>query len=190
MKIDLTNKNILVTGASRGIGAGIAKALAESGAQIAVQYNSNETAAQELAQQIGNDSKIFKTNLKNATECEQLFDNVVNEFGYVDAIVNNAGIAISSPFSNENWTAEWDETLAVNLRAVAILCKKAIEHFKTRTAGRIINISSRSAYRGEGEEYLAYAAAKAGVVTLSKSIAKTYGKDGITCFVICISSCV
>jgi len=184
MKIDLQKKNILVTGASRGIGAAISKELGKSGARIAIHYNKEKESAEEMAQIIGNDSKIFKANFQEPDNCEMLFKDVLEEFGHIDAIINNAGTAILSPLNSKNWIKEWDETMSINLRAVGILCNLAIQHFKTRKCGRIINIASRSAFRGDTAEYLAYAASKAGVVSLSKSIARAFGKDGITCFVV------
>jgi len=184
MKIDLKEFNILVTGASRGIGEAISKGLGESGARIAIHYNNNEELAQAVAKSVGNGSKIFKANLGDPAECKILFNRVLEEFGHIDVIVNNAGTAISSPITSDNWVTDWDNTLNINLRAVGILCNLAIQHFQTRKCGRIINIASRSAFRGEMPEYLAYAASKGGVVSLSKSIAKDFGKDGITCFVL------
>ena len=184
MKIDLQKKNILVTGSSRGIGAAISKELGKSGARIAIHYKREKESAEEIAKIIGNNSKVFKANLQDPDKCELLIKSVLKEFGHIDAIVNNAGTAILSPLNNENWVKEWDKTMSINLRAVGILCKLAIQHFKTRKSGRIINIASRAAFRGDTAEYLAYAASKAGVVSLSKSIARAFGKDGITCFVV------
>ena len=184
MNINLQKNNILVTGASRGIGAAIAKELGNSGARIAVHYNNNKNSAVDIARLIGNQSKTFKANLQDPIECENLFNRVLEEFGYIDTIVNNAGTLIMSPLNNKNWVKDWDETMAINLRAVGILCKLAIQHFKTRKGGRIINVASRAAFRGDTAEFLAYAASKAGVVSLSKSVAREFGKDGIKCFVI------
>ena len=184
MKVDLQKKNILVTGSSRGIGAAISKELGKSGARIAIHYKREKESAEEIAKIIGNNSKVFKANLQDPNKCELLFKSVLKEFGHIDAIVNNAGTAILSPLNDENWVKEWDETMSINLRAVGILSKLAIQHFKIRKSGRIINIASRAAFRGDTAEYLAYAASKAGVVSLSKSIARAFGKDGITCFVV------
>ena len=184
MNINLQKNNILVTGASRGIGAAIAKELGNSGARIAVHYNNNKNSAEDIARLIGNQSKTFKANLQDPIECENLFNRVLEEFGYIDTIVNNAGTLIMSPLNNKNWVKDWDETMAINLRAVGILCKLAIQHFQTRKSGRIINVASRAAFRGDTAEFLAYAASKAGVVSLSKSVAREFGKDGIKCFVI------
>lgn len=100
-------------------------------------------------------------------------------------MVNNAGICPLVPLDTEGWIERWDEVMAVNLRAVGILCREAVLYFRKRGAGgRIVNIASRAAYRGDTEEYLCYAASKGGVVSLSKSIARDFGKDDIKCFVI------
>ncbi len=184
MKIDLKGKNILVTGASRGIGRGIAEALGKSGATVAVHYRQNKTAAEALAKEIGNGSQAFRADLENPETGEQLFQDVVNAFGRLDVLVNNAGIFLNSPLESETWLAGWDKTLNVNLRAAAILSRLAILHFQQRGGGCIINISSRAAFRGDNPEHLAYAASKAGMVALTKSIARGYGKDGILAFLI------
>lgn len=184
MDINLTGKKVLITGASRGIGAAIAESMGKSGARVAIHYNSNESAASALAEKIGNGVKIFKANLEKPQECEKLFKEVVSDFGTLDVLVNNAGALIMSHLEDDNWTEIWDRTMAINLRAVGILCRRAIEHFKGKKNGHIINIASRAAFRGDTAEFLSYAASKGGVVALSKSIARDFGKDGVKCFVI------
>ncbi|NOX86527.1 MAG: SDR family oxidoreductase [Chlorobi bacterium] len=184
MKIDLTGKTILVTGASRGIGRGIAEALGKSGATVAVHYRQNKTLAEKLAEEIGNSSKAFQADLEDPESCKRLFNDVICTFNHLDVLVNNAGIFLNSPIEDETWLDDWDKTLNVNLRAAAILSRSAILHFRKRGEGRIINISSRAAFRGDNPEHLAYAASKAGMVALTKSIARGYGKDGIAAFLI------
>lgn len=184
MKIDLSNKIILVTGASRGIGRGIAEGLASAGARIAVHFNKNQEIAEQLAEEIGNGSKAFQADLQFPESCKRLFESVVEEFGRIDVLVNNAGIFFNSPLESDSWLDDWNMTMDVNLRASGILSKLAILHFLKNKGGRIINISSRAAFRGDNPEHLAYAASKAGMVALTKSIARGYGKDNITSFLI------
>ncbi|MCF6170740.1 MAG: SDR family oxidoreductase [Bacteroidales bacterium] len=184
MNIDLTGKTILVTGASRGIGRGIAEALGKSGATVAVHYRKNNELAETLAKEIGNDSRAFQADLEKPEDCNRLFEAVIATFGRLDVLVNNAGIFLNSPLESDRWLADWNTTLDVNLRATALLSRLAILHFQQRGGGRIINISSRAAFRGDNPEHLAYAASKAGMVALTRSIARGYGKNGITAFLI------
>ncbi len=186
MKIDLTGMNILVTGASSGIGSAIARALGSSGARVAVHYNSNKESAESIAAEIGNGSMAFQADLGDPEECFRLFIDVLAQFETLDVLVNNSGIIINSPMdaSAEQWVEDWDQTMAVNLTASGILCRAAVNHFTDRGGGRIINIASRAAFRGDTPDYLAYAASKGGMVAMSRSIARAFGKDGVTSFVV------
>jgi 3-oxoacyl-[acyl-carrier protein] reductase len=184
MKIDLSNTSVLVTGASRGIGAAVARAMGKAGARIAIHYRDQGQQAATLAQEIGAASEPFQADLSKVDECVALWKAVTARFGHVDTLVNNAGIALSSPLESDTaeWQEAWDATMAVNLRAPAVLSKLAIEHFQSRGGGRIINISSRAAFRGDQPAYLAYAASKGGLVALTRSIARGFGKVGIVAF--------
>jgi NAD(P)-dependent dehydrogenase (short-subunit alcohol dehydrogenase family) len=184
MNIDLSGKTILVTGASRGIGFGIAHALGKSGGTIAIHYHKNSDLAEDLVKEIGINSKTFQADLGDTDECKRLFEDVTSYYGHLDVLVNNAGIFFVSPLEGDRWTDNWNETINVNLRAAGLLSRYAILHFRSRGGGKIINISSRAAFRGDDPEYLAYAASKAGMVALTKSIARAFGKDGITSFLI------
>ncbi|MEQ8581980.1 MAG: SDR family oxidoreductase [Marinoscillum sp.] len=187
MYINLSGLNILVTGASRGIGKAVATKLAEAGATIAIHYNKNVREAENLAHILGNESKAFQADLSLPDEASKLFDRIALEMGSIEIVINNAGVAISAPLnaSEDDWQKAWNDTMMVNLTSPAVICRKAIDHFlKRKAAGRIINISSRAAFRGDQAEYMAYAASKAGLVSLTKSIARAYGKDGIKAFVI------
>ncbi|MFT5641762.1 MAG: 3-oxoacyl-[acyl-carrier protein] reductase [Cyclobacteriaceae bacterium] len=187
MYINLSGLNILVTGASRGIGKALATKLAEAGASVAIHYNKNVREAENLAHILGNESKAFQADLSKPEETGKLFERVILEMGSVEILINNAGVAIPSKIdaSEDAWMAAWNETMMVNLTSPAILCKKAIDHFiKRKSSGRIINISSRAAFKGDQAEYLAYAASKAGLVSLTKSIASSFGKEGIKAFVV------
>ncbi len=185
MYINLSGLNILVTGASRGIGKAISTKLAEAGATIAIHYNKNVREAENLAHVLGNESKAFQADLSKEDEALKLFERVTLEMGSVEILINNAGIAKSASITgdDESWQQSWDETMQVNLNSPAMLCKKAVEHFiKRKAAGRIINISSRAAFRGETGDYIAYGASKAGMVSLTRSLAKSFGKHGIKAF--------
>ena len=178
MVIDLKGKNVLVTGASRGIGKSIAEKLATAGARVAIHYNKNKEEAEKLAQQIGNNAEIFKADLENRSECRNLFNEVLNSFKHLDVLVNNAGVSICSPVdgSDKDWDNDWDKTMRINLDAVGILCREAIHHFTERNEGRIITIASRASFRGDTPDHIAYAASKGALVSLSRSIARGYGK--------------
>ena len=184
MQIDLSNRSVLVTGASRGIGAAIARALGGAGAKVAIHYRDQRERATALAEQIGVSAATFQADLSEPEACAALWSQVVARFGRVDTLVNNAGIAISSPLdgATRDWLAGWDTTMAVNLRAPSLLSRLAIEHFLQKGGGRIINISSRAAFRGDQPAYLAYAASKGGLVALTRSIARGFGKAGILAF--------
>lgn len=186
MHIDLSNKIVLVTGASRGIGSAIASGMAEAGASVAVHYNRNRESAEVLAHQMEHNARIFQADLADTVACEQLFKDVLSAFGRVDVLVNNAGLALPILMDDPTplWQRAWDITMAVNLRAVELLCRLAIAQFRKQGGGRIINIASRAAFRGDTPEYMAYAASKGGVIALTRSIARGFGKEGIRAFAI------
>ncbi len=184
MHIDLSKRKILVTGASRGIGKAIAAFLIKCGAQVVIHYNKSENAISGLSKELGSKAYPIQANLCNPLEVIQLFIDSAKKMKGLDVIINNAGIAISSsPEADDvQWVDDWSETMMVNLNATALLCKKAIQHFEEIGGGRIINISSRAAFRGDTSDYLAYAASKGGIVALTRSIARAYGKKGIKAF--------
>ncbi|MDW3648169.1 MAG: SDR family oxidoreductase [Bacteroidia bacterium] len=186
MKIDLSNQKILVTGASRGIGKSIAQLLAGSGAQVAVHYNRNKADAEALAREIGGGAQSFQANLESAEDCVRLVSEVLESFGQIDVLVNNAGIVvpIERDADTDSFQSGWNKTLQVNLVATALLCHELIPHFSKQGGGRFIHISSRAAFRGDTPEYMAYAASKGGMVALSRSIARAFGKEGIKSFIV------
>lgn len=186
MKISLEGQVILLTGSSRGIGAGIARALGECGATVALHYGRSEEKARKLAEEIGHNSKVFQADLGIPDACKNLFSRVVESYGRVDCLVNNAGIAIEMDEEGDfrQWLKGWQQTLQVNLLASAILSREAIGHFRKNKAGRVIFISSRAAFRGDTPDFMAYAASKGGMVALHRSIARGYGKDNIKSFLV------
>ncbi len=184
MNIDLGGKTVLVTGASRGIGAAAARAFAQSGARVAVHCGRELDRAKSLAIEVGAGAEAFQADLADPDACKGLWEAVTGRFGRVDVLVNNAGVAFGSPLDGDDasWLSAWERTMAVNLTALGLLCRAAIVHFQAHGGGRIINISSRAAFRGDAPDYLAYAASKGGVVALTRSIARGFGKNGITAF--------
>ena len=182
--LDLSGSHVLVTGASRGIGRAAAEALAAAGATVGVHYHRNEAAARELADSLGHGAQAFGADLADADAAAGLFAEAVAAFGRVDVLVNNAGVAegVALDAPDADWLAVWERTLAVNLRAVGVLCRAAAAHFATHGGGRIINVASRAAFRGDTPEYVAYAASKGGVVALTRSLARGLGKQGVVAF--------
>jgi NAD(P)-dependent dehydrogenase (short-subunit alcohol dehydrogenase family) len=106
--------------------------------------------------------------------------------GRIDVLVNNAGIYEPADVDDdfERWSASWRRTLAVNLEAPGHLCREAIRHFRERGGGIIVNMASRAAFRGDDADYMHYAASKAGVVALTRTIARHFGRQGITAFAV------
>ena len=186
MHIDLTGRIVLVTGASRGIGRSLAEGLAGAGATVAAHFNRNRAAAEALVETLGHGARAFPADLADPAACNRLFHEVVEACGRLDVLVNNAGIALRMPadMSTDEFCRDWGLTMAVNLRAVEQLSRLAIDHFQQRDGGRIINIASRAAFRGDTPEYMSYAASKGGVVALTRSIARAFGKAGICAFVV------
>jgi 3-oxoacyl-[acyl-carrier protein] reductase len=186
MTIDLSGVHVLLTGASGGIGEAIARDLADSGATVALHYNRNRERAEVLAGELGSGAEAFGADLALPAECFGLWDTVVDAFGTVDVLVNNAGMIIASPLDTprDTWISGWNDVVSVNLTSAAILTREAVNHFTGRNGGRIINIASRAAFRGDTPEYMSYAAAKSGMVAMSRTVARAYGKQGVKSFVV------
>lgn len=184
MNITLKNQTILVTGASRGIGAAIALALSEAGAKLAIHYHRQENQATALLQKLNPDCRMFQANLEDTADVQKLFEEVVDSMGNLIGIVNNAGVAMSCAVegSDQDWLEGWQKIMNVNTTALGLLCKKAIQHMIKNDGGRIVNISSRAAFRGDTADYMGYAASKGAVVALTRSIARAYGKQNICAF--------
>jgi 3-oxoacyl-[acyl-carrier protein] reductase len=173
--MELAGKVALVTGASRGIGRAIAERLAAHGARVGVHYRSNRAAAQQtLAALAGDGHALLPADLEDPEAAGALVPQVVQACGRLDVLVNNAGIYEMHPpldVDADAWRQVWQRTLATNLLAPAQLIYHAAQHMTRQGGGRIINISSRGAFRGEPRAP-AYAASKAGLNALSQSMAQ------------------
>ena len=163
MKIDLSKRTILVTGANSGIGYAIAKQLLESNASVALHYNSKSDGVKELHKQFPDQSEIFEADFNQSDSVINLFDDILSWKDSLDILINNAGTSImnSVDLDDKEWINNWNTIMNINLLATGILSKKALQHFKNNNGGRIVNIASRAAFRGDTPDYLAYAASKA-----------------------------
>jgi NAD(P)-dependent dehydrogenase (short-subunit alcohol dehydrogenase family) len=180
--LDLSGKSALVTGASRGIGRAVAKAFAAHGATVGVHYNSDEEAAENTAAELdGEDHWVMKADMSDTSAVIKLADEAITLLGGVDILVNNAGIFELHPVvvsETAVWLEKWQRTIDVNLLGPACLCHHLATHMAARGSGRIINITSRGAYRGEPQAP-AYGAAKAGLNSLSQSLAQALAPHGV-----------
>jgi 3-oxoacyl-[acyl-carrier protein] reductase len=178
---DLSGRVALVTGASRGIGKAIALGLAEAGADVAVNYRSRSTEAQAVAttiRNLGRRSVALGVDVSDAEAVARLIRGVEETLGPIDVLVNNAGIALRRELE-ELSEADFDNTLAVNLKS-AFLCSQAVwPGMRSRSWGRIVNISSGAA-RGAGVVGAHYNASKAGMEGLTRGYAARLAKHGIT----------
>jgi 3-oxoacyl-[acyl-carrier protein] reductase len=185
--INLAEKVVLVTGASRGIGAASARVLASAGANVILHYGRSLEQAQTLADQIGPRASLVQADLAQSAAARGLWQEALAIHGRIDVLVNNAGILFDAPLEgdDETWARAWQEMLQVNLIAVADLCREAVATFPQnsgKTKGIIINISSRAAFMGSTAARMPYAASKAGVLALTRSIARNYAKSGVLAY--------
>ena len=176
--IDLTGKVALVTGGGRGIGTAIVRRLAGLGGAVVLHDLPGAAGAVALQQELGDARcRLVGADLAQPAELQRTWREALAWRGRIDVLVNNAGIYEPAPLeaAAEAWTAAWQRTLAVNLVAPAYLCREAILHFRGAGGGIIVNIASRAAFRGDDAEYRHYAASKAGVVAMTRTIARHHG---------------
>lgn len=160
--------NILLTGASRGIGAAIAARLSGEGMSIVATSSADGDLADPETP-----ARLWASALDRLD-------------GQIDILINNAGIFEANPLESADWTANWNRTMQVNLSASAELCRAAVLHWQARgSGGRIVNIASRAAHRGDSPAHWHYAASKGGMVSMTKTIARAYAGQGIYAFAIC-----
>jgi 3-oxoacyl-[acyl-carrier protein] reductase len=175
------DRTCLVTGASKGIGRGIAEKLGENGANVIVNYRSSEDAAyevQEIIEEGPGSAVVAQANVANLDEVEDMYDAASEEFGNVDVLVNNAGITIDKKF--ENMTREdWDTVMDVNLGGVFNCTKTCFEDIRSAEEGRLINISSVVGQQGNYGQ-ANYATTKSGLFGFTRTIALELARGGST----------
>ncbi len=170
----LSGKVILVTGAAKRIGRGIALYLAREGARVAIHYGSSEAEARKTAQECGN-APLFRANLESVAEIARMFEELEGHFGRLDGLVNNAArFTTIDPL--EITEADWDFIHSVNLKAVFFCCQQGAHLMKKSGGGRIVNISSLGGIR-PWADHAHYCASKAGVIMLTRALAKAFAPE-------------
>ncbi|MCA8888339.1 MAG: SDR family oxidoreductase [Parvularculaceae bacterium] len=184
---ELNGKTILVTGASRGIGAATARLITEAGGRALIHASGESEALLELAAAINAPpGDILVEDLAAADAGLRLGQRAVAAAGRLDAVVNNAGVYLSSSLSGSlaDWRDGWDRTMAINVTAPADICRASIEHFRKTGGGRVINIASRAGHRGDGPDGGAYAASKGAVLAMTKTWARALAGENILLYAI------
>lgn len=185
--MDLSGKVALVTGSSRGIGREISRGLAERGARVAVHFRADRGAAEEtLASLQGERHALFGADVADPDSDRGLIWDVTREMGGIDVLVNNAAIFEAHPIPEvdyEGWQDAWTRTIATNLLGPANLSFLAARSMMERGGGRVVNVSSRGAFRGEPETP-AYGASKAGLNAMSQSMAQALAPHGVFFYVV------
>jgi NAD(P)-dependent dehydrogenase (short-subunit alcohol dehydrogenase family) len=172
--MNFEGKNVLITGASRGIGEATAVAFAEAGARVAIHYNRQRQMAEQVQTRLaGSGHVLLQADIADPLAVEQMVAATITELGQIDIVVNNAGIYEVHPLaetSYQEWQAAWQRTISLNLNGAANVAYCVARHMIERRAGRIINVTSRGAFRGEPKA-TAYGASKAGLNSFSQSLA-------------------
>jgi 2-deoxy-D-gluconate 3-dehydrogenase len=177
-RFSLEGEIALVTGSSRGLGAGIAVALAEAGAKVAIHGSrANPTSIRKMLNDAGADSFAVVGDISDASVCSRLIDEVVSHFGRIDILVNNAGTIRRAP-AVEHSEEDWQTVIDTNLTSVFRLTKHAGRHMLAQGSGKIINIASLLTFQG-GVTVPSYAAAKGGVGQLTKAFANEWAAKGV-----------
>jgi len=182
MMSDLQGKVVLITGASTGIGAAVARAFGQHGARVAVHYHASEAAAREVAADIqaaGGSADLFCADMMKPGEPRRLVDAVRRQCGRIDVLVNNAGNVFGRKPLAEWSDDEFDAMLQLNVRSVVAMCQAAIGVFRAQGAGNIINVTSIAARNGGGPGVVLYAATKGFVSTLTRGLAKEFAPDRV-----------
>jgi len=171
----MRKRTVLITGGSRGIGSAIAREFATSGDRIAIHYVSSQADAQSVVNSLSGSGHLSaQADLRDPEAIRVMVDRVVQEFGQIDVLINNAGVFTDHPIestSYEDWQAAWEQVVGVNLIGAANVTWCALQHMPKYSTSRIVNIGSRGAFRGEPVSP-AYGASKAAIVAFGQSLAK------------------
>lgn len=180
--VELEGQRVLVTGGSRGIGRAIAVLFGERGAAVAVQFRADEEAAAAVVAELGGRPHLaLQADVSDPAQVRSLVDRAVEALGGIDVLVNNAGIYEGHPVlatTYEDWLDSWQRTIATNLLGPANLIHAVVPHMVEGGGGRIVNVSSRGAFRGE-PDHPAYGASKAGLNSLGQSMAQALAPYGV-----------
>jgi NAD(P)-dependent dehydrogenase (short-subunit alcohol dehydrogenase family) len=176
------SRAVLVTGASRGIGAAVARGFAAAGDRVAVHYGASRERAEEVAASLAGEGHVVAgADLADPEAVRAMVDRAAEALGGVDVLVNNAGVFVHHPIDDttyEEWQRAWSDTLAVNLVGAANVTWCAVRHMIAAGGGRIVNVSSRGAFRGEPTQP-AYGASKAALIAFGQSLARALGPHRI-----------
>ena len=172
---------VLLTGSSKGIGYKIAKDLKAEGHTLALHYNKNESTLEALLKEDKTGSFSIQADLSQQEEVKKMVVNTIDKLSFPDCIINNAGIAESANISLDinNWSNIFDKTIDVNLKAPSLIFKEFLKYKREKKISsrlRIINIASRAAFRGEQQDYISYACSKGGIISLTKTMSRSFGE--------------
>tara|TARA_B100001173_G_scaffold273953_1_gene253304 strand:- start:307 stop:1056 length:750 start_codon:yes stop_codon:yes gene_type:complete len=172
---------VLLTGSSKGIGYKIAKDLKAEGHTLALHYNKNESTLEALLKEDKTGSFSIQADLSQQEELKKMVVNTIDKLSFPDCIINNAGIAESANISLDinNWSNIFDKTIDVNLKAPSLIFKEFLKYKREKKISsrlRIINIASRAAFRGEQQDYISYACSKGGIISLTKTMSRSFGE--------------
>ena len=176
---------VLVTGGSRGIGRAAVRALHREGAHVVLHHRASPEAAQALVDELGSERvHVLTADLAQPDAPARLWADAVAWRGHVDVLVNNAGIYLASPMADDDaWTSGWADNLTVNLLAPAELCRLAVQTWREAGSGGIVvNVTSRAAHRGDDADHLAYGAAKGGLQSLTKGLARAFAHERVLAY--------
>ena len=172
---------VLLTGSSKGIGYKIAQDLLADGHELALHYNRNESPLKVVLKEDKTGSFSIQADLSRQEEIKKMVVNTIDKLSFPDCIINNAGIAESADISIDinSWSKIFDKTIDVNLKAPSIIFKEFLKYKREKKINsrlRIINIASRAAFRGEQQDYISYACSKGGIISLTKTISRSFGE--------------